>query len=98
MFVHVVNTSRTRAVASPLAVEGAAVRSGVVHAIAADAMLEIDQHNHSVLAPSERKLPRGTPLTFPPASVTAVELELRAAAPRPPVRSKRAAPGASARA
>jgi alpha-L-arabinofuranosidase len=98
VFVHVVNTSRTRAVASPLVVEGAAVRSGVAYAIAAEAMLEIDQHNHSVLAPSERKLPRGAAWTFPPASVTAVELELRAAAPRPPARSTRAAPGASARA
>lgn len=98
VFVHVVNTSRTRAVASRLAVDGAVVASGAAYEIAADPMLEIDQHNHSVLAPVERKLPRGAAWTFPPASVTAVELALRPAPARRAAPSTSAAPGASPRA
>jgi alpha-N-arabinofuranosidase len=83
VFLHVVNTSRDRAVACRIAVEGMGVSRGRVHAIAADPMLEIDQHNHTLLAPTERPLPRDGRWRFAPASVSAVELAVRGIGPIP---------------
>jgi len=41
-------------------------------------MLEIDQHTADALKPAERALERSATHTFPPASVSVVELSLRA--------------------
>ncbi|MHB8897813.1 MAG: hypothetical protein ACYC6Y_03600 [Thermoguttaceae bacterium] len=73
-FVHVVNTHRTRAVASKLVVEGMEIARGRVFEIAAPPDQEITQSSAHVLEPTEKELPAGTEWTFPAASVTAIEL------------------------
>ena len=74
VYLHVVNTSRTRSAAVKLAVSGAKIIAGKVWQIAADPMLEAMASNPDALAPTEHKLKRGGAWRFPAASVSAVEL------------------------
>lgn len=74
-FLHVVNTSRTQPVTVDLAVDGLTLKSGVVHEIAANPEYEVMDRN-DVLAPKKKDIPANAKWTFPPASVSAVELEL----------------------
>jgi alpha-N-arabinofuranosidase len=76
VYLHVVNTLRTRGVTTQLDVAGRAVQSGVVFEIAADPEVEILPDNAGVLAPVCKELPQGAQWTFPAASVSAVELTL----------------------
>jgi len=76
VFLHVVNTNRTRPVAARLRVEGMTIKSGKVFEIAADPMVEVMETCPDVMAPVERKLRPGRSWTFPAASVTAVELRV----------------------
>ncbi len=82
VWVHVVNTRRTRSVSASLEVEGMKIASGRVFEIAADPEMEVWRVNDDRLAPVEKKLPRGARWTFPPASVTAVEMKVSAPATR----------------
>jgi hypothetical protein len=70
----VVNTERTRPITAQLGVEGISVRSGTVHEIAADPSFEVWEACADTLAPVQRDLPPDGWWTFPPASVSAVEL------------------------
>ena len=84
VYLHVVNTRRTRAVQAQLAVEGHWITSGCVYEIAAEPELEVLPDNADVLTPVRRELAPGASLpgartpdarwTFPAASVSAVEL------------------------
>ena len=74
VYLHVVNTNRTRSVAVKLGVDGLKIVSGKVWQISADPMLEIMEVNADAIAPVARKLPRGGAWRFPAASVSAVEL------------------------
>jgi alpha-L-arabinofuranosidase len=76
LFLHVVNTSRTRSVDARLAVEGATIRSGRVFEIAADPEFEVWSATAETLAPKPKDIPPGGRWTFPAASVSAVELEV----------------------
>jgi alpha-L-arabinofuranosidase len=84
VYLHVANTLRTRAVPAQLGIDGRTIRSGTVFEIAADPELEILPDNGDALAPMSRDLPAcGDPhvdaqWTFPPASVSVVELILQA--------------------
>jgi hypothetical protein len=77
--VHVVNTHRTAARACAIAVDGLAVRAGKAFEIAADPWTEVgaapvsDAANPLAVRMRDLTDPAG-PLSFPPASVTAVEL------------------------
>ncbi len=82
VWLHVVNTRRTRGVSASLAVEGMKIVSGKVFEIAVDPEMEVWRQNADRLSPVEKKLPRGAKWTFPPASVTAVELKVSAAGKR----------------
>jgi alpha-L-arabinofuranosidase len=77
VYLHVVNTSRTRSVDARLAVEGMAIRSGSVWEIAADPEFEVWSAVAEVIAPKRKDLAAGGLWTFPAASVSAVELEVQ---------------------
>jgi alpha-L-arabinofuranosidase len=83
IYLYVVNTSATEAVEAHLAVPGMSITSGRAFQIADDPMRQIDQRNPDLFSPTEHQLPArasqgttGALWTFPPASVTAVELEV----------------------
>ena len=83
IYLHAVNTSRTEPVEAHLAVQGMSITSGRAFQIADDPMRQIDQRTRDLFSPTEHQLPvpasrdsTGAPWTFPPASVTAVELEV----------------------
>ncbi|MHC4201618.1 MAG: alpha-L-arabinofuranosidase, partial [Planctomycetota bacterium] len=75
VFLHVVNTSRTRPVEAELAVDGVKIGSGEVFEIAAPPEFEVFEAGN-VLAPKRKDLPGAARWTFPPASVSAVELHV----------------------
>jgi len=82
VFLHVVNTSRTRSVRARLEVEGNTIVSGRVFEITDDPTREIDPTTPEAFAPKEGKLPTSAKWTFPPASVSAVELRIQTLATR----------------
>jgi hypothetical protein len=78
LFLHVVNTSRTQDVTASLAVEGMATGPGTAWQIAEDPLFEADPRTAAALAPVKRSVTPGR-MTFPRASVSAVEVPLRKA-------------------
>ena len=81
LFLHVVNTRRTRSVSATIGAGRQAVRSGRVFTLAADPEAEIIETDPEVVRLAEAALPPDRRWDFPAASVTAMELELQAAAP-----------------
>jgi alpha-L-arabinofuranosidase len=79
-YLHVINTHRTRPRAATLAAAGMTVRSGTAFTIAADPEFEIMAADRDPMRVREAKIDAAGPLSFPAASVTALELEL---APKP---------------
>ena len=75
VFLHVVNTSRTRSIAARPTVGGMSIRAGSVFQIATDPEFEVWSAVAEVLAPQRKPLDLKGPWTFPPASVSAVELD-----------------------
>ena len=78
-FLHVVNTSRTRAQTCRVAVPGFTVESGVAFEIAADPFAEITSAKDDPMKVLRRTVASDEPHVFPAASVTAVVLRTRAA-------------------
>jgi hypothetical protein len=76
LFLHVVNTSRTRPVAARIGVSGQMIASGTVFEIAADPEFEVLGNEPTALAPVEKSLPPSGEWSFPAASVSVVELTL----------------------
>ena len=76
VYLHVVNTERTRAVEAQLSVAGRSMASGEAYEIAVDPEFEVLPDTAGVLAPVRKALPATGNWTFPPASVSALELEL----------------------
>jgi len=77
VFLHAVNVSRTQPVRVKLSVEGAKVVSGRVFQIADEPFRELDCLTPGQFAPTEHALPCNAHWTFPPASVSAVELVIQ---------------------
>ena len=77
VYVHVVNTDRTKPATIKLGVDGLAVESGTVWQIAEDPSREIWEGVPDLFAPTEHTLPANATWTFPPASVSAVELKTK---------------------
>jgi alpha-N-arabinofuranosidase len=75
LFLHVVNTSRDRSVTTRLVVDGMTIRSGKVFQLAANPEFEIIQTQAREIVPVQNDLPPDGLWTFPPASVSAVELD-----------------------
>jgi alpha-N-arabinofuranosidase len=76
VYLHVVNTQRTRSVDASLQVAGKEIKGGRVFTLATDPEFEVFEHRADVLEPVEQALPAGGLWTFPAASVSAVELNL----------------------
>lgn len=77
IFLHVLNTRFADSVPATLAVQGMRIVSGRVHEIAPEnARSYVDRNHPDTFAPVERPLPaqRGVRWSFPPASVSVVEL------------------------
>jgi len=74
LFLHVVNTNRDRSVASRLAVDGMTIRFGKVFQLAAHPEFEVIETQAREITPVQKDLPPYGLWTFPPASVSAVEL------------------------
>jgi alpha-L-arabinofuranosidase len=79
VFLHVVNTNRTRSVRSQLALDGMQVTAGRVFTLAADPEFEVIETQPNAITPQEKTLPSDGSWTFPAASVSAVELDIRKA-------------------
>jgi len=76
VFLHVVNTERTRSVDATLAVAGKKITGGRVFTLTADPIFEVFEHRPDLLEPVETPLPANGRWTFPAASVCAVELDV----------------------
>ncbi len=76
VFLHVVNTRRTRPVTARLRVAGRRLVGGQAFQIADDPTREIDDTCPGLFAPEPRAVPASGYWTFPAASVTAVELKV----------------------
>jgi alpha-N-arabinofuranosidase len=76
VFLHVANVNRTRPVAARLGVHGRGIISGRVFQIALDPEYEVFEHKPGITRPRESPVPTSGEWTFPPASVSAVELDI----------------------
>lgn len=77
VFLHVVNTNRTRAVKTRLTIGESQTMGGRVFEIADDPMVEVSQLNSGqAMQVREKPLPPSGPWEFPAASVSAIELTL----------------------
>lgn len=77
LFVHVVNTDRNRGVSAKIHLNSGAIRSARAFEISAPPEMEIAAHNADVLEPVKKAIPRSMNWTFPAASVSAVEVQMR---------------------
>src|SRR4051794_23650125 len=78
VFLHVVNTHRTHGVGCRFAVEGREMEAARAHPIAADPSAEFSSAENDPMEVDERAIDATGNHQFPPASVTAVELDLKA--------------------
>lgn len=76
LFLHVVNTSRIKPVITKITIDGMTVSNGSAWEISADPEFEILAAANDPLIPKERKVAVNEGISFPPASVTALKLEL----------------------
>jgi hypothetical protein len=79
IYLHVVNTRRERSVTTRLAVKDMKIVSGRVFEMAGDPEYEVIQTKPDGVVPVEKNLPLYGRWTFPSASVSAVELDIRKA-------------------
>jgi len=77
VFLHVVNTNRSRSASARIGVAGQNVRAGKVFALAADPEVEITEVDPEPVRLTEGVLPPTGAWDFPAASVSAVELDVR---------------------
>lgn len=78
VFLHVINTNLRQSRPATLAVAGMAVRGGKAFTIAADPEFEIMAAERDPMRVRESKLDPGGPVSFPAASVTALEVDVGA--------------------
>ena len=76
VYLHVINTNRTRSVETTLAVKGLSIKRGKVFEIATDPEFEVWSETRDVIAPQAKTMPENGVWTFPAASVSAVELDV----------------------
>jgi alpha-L-arabinofuranosidase len=77
IYLHVVNTNRTRSISTRLVVDGMKIHSGRAFELAGDPEYEVIQTQPDGVVPVEKSLPSSGRWTFPAASVSAVELDIR---------------------
>ncbi len=79
IFLHVVNTKRTKPVKASFALKGEKVTGGKVYWFAMDSEFELFEYHPECTFPKERPLASQAEWTFPAASVSAVELSIKKA-------------------
>lgn len=79
VYLHVVNTNRTRSIAARMTIDGLSIQSGQVFELAADPEFEVIQTQANEIKPVRKDMPPNGPWTFPAASVSAVELDAKPA-------------------
>jgi len=79
IYLHVVNTNRDRSITAQLVINGMKIKSGRVFELAGDPEYEVIQTQPNEIVPVEKNLPLTGRWTFPPASVSAVELDVQKA-------------------
>jgi hypothetical protein len=80
VFLHVVNTDRTRSIAADVVLGVQSIARAVAFQIADDPMVEVSEFNsENIMQIERRELPTSGNWSFPAASVSAVEIELVAA-------------------
>jgi len=79
IYLHVINTNRDRSVSARLTVDGMKILSGRIFELAADPEFEVIQTQSNEIMPKEKSLPENYRWNFPPASVSAVELDVQKA-------------------
>ena len=77
IYLHVVNTKRERSISARLAIDGMAIKSGRVFELAGDPEYEVIQTQPNEVVAVEKNIPQTGRWTFPPASVSAVELDVQ---------------------
>lgn len=77
VFLHVVNTHRKQSVATKIGIEATEIRSGRAYTLTGDPELEIIETEPNPIVPKEEIVPAGGSWTFPAASVSALELDIR---------------------
>ena len=76
IFLHVVNTHRTKSVKSAFQVRGRKIVAGRAYWFDPDPEFEVFEYRPEHTFPKEGKVDQDKPWTFPPASVSAVELTM----------------------
>jgi hypothetical protein len=76
VYVHVINTDRTRSKEARVAVEGMTVRGGKAFTIAAEPEFEIMSAERDPMKVREGTVAAGGAVSLPAASVTALEVEV----------------------
>ena len=79
IYLHVVNTNRERSATARLVISSMKITSGRVFELAADPEFEVIETQPNQIVPVEKSLPQNGRWTFPPASVSAVELRVQQA-------------------
>ena len=79
IYLHVINTNRDRSASACLRVEGMKIVSGRIFELSADPEFEVIQIQSDEIVPKEKRLPTSCHWIFPPASVSAVELDVQLA-------------------
>jgi alpha-L-arabinofuranosidase len=77
IFLHVVNTSMTKSVETQFDLSGLKITGGKVFEIADEPFREVSEYEPDVFLTKEHTLPKDNRWTFPAASVSAVELNIR---------------------
>jgi alpha-L-arabinofuranosidase len=77
IYLHVVNTNRDRSVPARIVIAGMKVKSGHIFELAGDPEYEVIETQSNEIVPIEKNLPEDCRWSFPPASVSAVELDVR---------------------
>jgi len=77
IYLHIVNINRNRPITARIAVRGMKIESGLVIELAGDPEYEVIQTQSNEVSPAEKRLPSSGNWTFPAASVSAVELNVK---------------------
>jgi len=77
IFLHVVNTNRERSRTAQLIINGMRIKTGRIFELAANPEFEVIQTQSDQIVPVQKDLPMNGLWTFPPASVSAVELDIQ---------------------
>lgn len=77
IYLHVVNTNRVRSTAAQMSINRMKINTGNIFELTANPEFEVIQTQSDRILPVKKKLPDSGLWTFPPASVSAVELDIQ---------------------